>query len=191
MYRQDERRSDSNWPCRVDTNALTHNLLAVSLHLKSFVNRQSDSCSAEFHFESSVRACANTEEQNKGRCVKPGWAGNGWISWLPYSSKHDEMGLTRPANTDTTTTLDTLYTFSQTQFAFLGKQWTADLELSYVFTGFGWEMTYILAVILREYSFQYNEGHLGLRFWNVKCHNSPYSSFQWRLKLKLAMSKLL
>lgn len=106
-YRQDERRSDSNCPCRVDTNALTHNLLAVSLHLKSFVNRQSDSCSAEFHFESSVRACANTEEQNKlsaeeqnkGRCVKLGWAGNGWISWLPYSSKHDEMGLTRPANT--------------------------------------------------------------------------------------------
>ncbi len=82
------------------------------------------------------------------------------------------MGLTRPANTDTTTTLDTLYTLSQTQFAFLGKQWAADLEPSYVFTWVGmWNYKNsgcYIAHHYSEYSFQYNEGHLGLGLWNVK-----------------------
>lgn len=45
----------------------------------------------------------------------------------------------RPANTDTTTTFDTQYTFSQTQFAFLEKQSVADLEPELCFQ-WGWDL---------------------------------------------------
>lgn len=59
----------------VQAQTHAHNLFAVSLHLKSFVNRQNDSCSAEFHFiELSVRVCASTLTQ----ALKNGIVGDMW-----------------------------------------------------------------------------------------------------------------